>query len=157
MASITIGRSTSWHNIVAKIDGVPFSGFTEITFGDTLEESLGWGMGLSGKPARRSHGKYTPDEATVKGFRPDLITFLQQLSAKSGPSNSYSATEFVFIVSFAFTEAEPVSTTVLDRCRVLGVTESHSESADLSMLEIKFRPMTVERDGMAGFDRLPQL
>lgn len=157
MASISAGRGTSFQSIVAKVDGIPYSGFTEISWGDSVEEALGYGMGVAGRPTRRSHGRYTPDECTVKGFRPDMVKFLQQLTAKSGPSRSYSAAEFVFIVSFAFTDAEPVSTVVLDRCRVLSVSESHTDGSDLSEMELKFRPMTIERDSMGGWDHLPQL
>lgn len=159
MSLIVNGRSTSWNNLKCAVDGngAFAAGFTEITFGDSIEETIGYGMSLSGKPGRRSHGRYSVDEGTLKGFRPDCMALLQQLSAKSGASRSYSAAEFVLTVQFAFTDAEPVSTVVLDRCRILAVNESHTEGAELSVMELKFRPMSIQRDGMAGFDRLPQL
>lgn len=157
MALITVGRGTSWQNITARVDGVSFSDFTEISWGGSLEETLGWGMGLSGRPSRRSHGKWTPDDCALKAFRSEGLRFLQLLSAKSGASNSYSAVEFTLIVNFALMDSEPTSTVVLDRCRVLTVAESHAEGSDNSVMDIGFRPMSVELDKMAGYDRLPQL
>jgi hypothetical protein len=152
MALVINGRACSWSSISLKAEGIPLLGITELTYGDSVEEAIGYG--LSAVPSRRSYGRYQTSEGSIKGFASDIDELVKLWAARSTPPGNWSGSELTLCINFAFTDSEPLRTHTLNRVRLLGIEESFTEGPDLLMGSLKIRPMTIERDSIVGFDRI---
>jgi len=151
------GFETSWANITVKIGGQSITGLTGISYGDGIEESLETGMGTAHRPTRRSVGKYMPEEGTLTGFAADIQEIMQQAALLSVPPGNWAGSTFTIVVQYQRVTSGELRTHTLKECRILGVSESYSEGAELLKAELKFRPMEIDRDGMVGYSRLPSI
>jgi len=150
------GNAYSWGSIKAKVDGVDYVGFFEISYGDKLEVAKLYGMGSAHAPRGRSRGKYTTDEVKLKGSKSSVQILKQALAARSKSGKSFGNTEFTLTVSYVEGDETPI-TDVLERCRVVGHSRSHTESPDplsdelvIDCFGIKTNGQTLYEGGSSG-------
>lgn len=145
------GNQYSWASIVCKAYEEVWTGFTGITYGDKRERVLAYGMGRHHAPRGRSHGKYTPENVKLTGWKKSVHAFLEGLAARSSDGKSYGDSEFQIMVQFVEFDEGDISV-VIERCVVVGVTASHEESPDNLKEEIEIQPMWVTRNGLKLWD-----
>lgn len=147
------GNLYSWGSIRAKIDGVPYHKFTEITFGDKRERAKLWGMGRHQAPVGRTGGKYTPDAVKLKGPKETMQAFRADLARRAPDRVSYGNVEFELVVQFV--ESASTQTPIhieIQGCVVVSDASSNAEGADASQDDMEIDCMRIVRNGLTLFD-----
>ncbi len=145
------GNQHSWASIVTKAYDEVWTGFTGITYGDKRERVLAYGQGRHHAPRGRSHGKYTPENIKLTGWKASVQQFIAGLAAKASDSVSFGDVEFQIVVQFV--EADEGSITVVaERCTVISLMSTHDESPDPLKDEIEIQPLWLRRNNLTLFD-----
>jgi hypothetical protein len=148
------GQAQNWASITVVAADIPLNGFTSITYGDNVEESMGYGLGPGYAPQRRSTGKYTVEPTKLKGYRSDCQQLRQILAARAG-GLGYANAEFVINISTIVlgpSGGEIPLDVVLFRCRLLGETTDMSEGTEILQDELTIQPMYIARNGLFKFN-----
>lgn len=145
------GNLYSFGSISAKVDGEPFTGFTAIDYGDKVVTSKGYGLGVAQGPRGRTRGRYETDEVKLTGYRDSAQALINSLSLRSLNALSYGTVQFQLVVQYIELANLPI-TAVLDRCRIVGVTESNAEGPDALMTDLTIDCMAIFRNGKTLFD-----
>lgn len=143
------GASYSWGHInLAMVTalGTPYEsrGYTDLSWGESLDVEKGGVMGTNRAPVKRSLGEYTADDATISGYQADIEALLMFLASQSG--GSYGDPEFTTTAVFA-NPLELVHTVTLHRCRVIGVSAAYSAGNALLKQDLTLSVMSVSRGG----------
>lgn len=149
------GAVYSWGSIIAKFDGDPFAGFSEISYGDKLERVKSYGMARHHAPQGRSAGKYSTDPVKIKGRKGSAQALRDYLATRASDGASYGTVEFALDVQFVEPAVDGGETPIhvhIGRCVVSADVSSHSESADPLMDELELDCMFIERNGLTLFD-----
>lgn len=147
------GNLYSHGSIVAKVNGIPFTGFTQIDYGDKLTIGKGYGLGSSRGPRGRTRGKYETDEVKLSAFLDSGQALIDALSVLSLSPLSYGGVEFLLTVQYIEPGNVPI-TNVLERCRIIGVTQSNSEGPDALMMDFGIDCMAIYRNKKTLFSKV---
>lgn len=145
------GNAYSWASIKAKVDGVDYTGFFEISYGDKVERVKLYGMGSAHKPRGRSKGKYTTEEGKLKGSKSSVQLLKTALAAKSKSGKSFGNSEFTLTVQYVEGDETPI-TDVLSRCVITSHPRNHTESADPLSDEITFDYFDIKTNGQTLYE-----
>lgn len=145
------GNLFSWGSTILKIAGIPYTGITGITFGDTRERAFGHGMGAHQAPRGRSRGKYTAKNTKLTCHVDTANEILKAMTLLSG-GFSYGNPSVPIILQLVETDLLP-STTTLDRCCIVDVGGEYSEGPDVLVMDIEWSVMTIARNKQTLFDR----
>jgi hypothetical protein len=111
---------------------------TAIDYDDTVEESLMYGTNPA--PIGRTRGQYNPGEATVTVSKQTEAVLVDQLG------DGYMEAEIDITIKYADTGL-PLVVDTLERCRIVGLAQSHSSGTDALVTAIKMKPLSVLRNG----------
>lgn len=145
------GAQVSWGSIKVKVDGETFTGFTSLSYGDSLETTVAHGMGKHQAPRGRSRGKYTTDPVKLGGPPSTMHALRQKLASKSSDGQSYGQTEFLITAQYV-EDDEPPMTTEIERCRYVKNVNNREEGADVLKDEIECSAMMIRRNGLTLCD-----
>lgn len=144
------GVAMSWASITIKIADEDYYGVTEITYGDALEQTQGWGLGKHHAPTRKSRGKYTIENSKLKGYKSTIQEIRRALAALGG-STHYGNIDFQIVIQISEPDEDPITIELVD-CSIVKNSSSHSEGADLLQEEIEVLPQKILRNGLTLFD-----
>ncbi len=134
--------SYDYENI--KIDLGPYGevseGITSISWELTVETEKEYGAGREAFDATEGVHNVEDASLTMKEWA------YRNLIEKMGNGYMTKAARFDTSVSFAHT-GEPVSTDVLQRCRIIGVSRDHSQGPDGIEVELTLQVMKVVEGG----------
>lgn len=133
------GHRYSFASIELVINGRPISGFTEITYKDSVERGKIHGKGS--KPIGRAIGKYEC-EASCKLYKTDH----QELIAALGPG--FGKVAFDVTVTYG-EDGEPTTTDTLVGCMIDENDVNNSQGTDGLMVSLKLNPMEVLWNGIS--------
>jgi hypothetical protein len=145
------GNLLSFGSISVRIGGEPFTGFTAIDYGDKVVVSKGYGLGPAQGPRGRTRGRYETDEVKLTAHRDSAQALITALSLRSLNGLSYGTVQFQTVVQFIELGNVPMTVT-LDRCRIVGVTETNAEGPDPAMTDFAIDCMAIFRNGKTLFD-----
>lgn len=151
------GTSQSWGHITIVIPELPyrFTGFTEISYDDTIDEAKEGGLGAS-RATRRSVGIYTANDPKLTGSVSDVNDFLQELAKRgvTDPTGKKSVNGVVFNVQigFSLTENDPPHLHELNQCRVKSIGDSYTYGPDLLKQDLTLSCMEIVRDDIVLYD-----
>lgn len=145
------GNILSWGSIKIKLDGVPYYGFTSVSYSDKRERVKAYGMGKHHAPRGRSRGKYTVEPAKLGGPKDSIQRLREALAAKSANGSSYGDVEFEVVIQYFERDQIPI-TVQLERCVIVTNSSSEEESADPLKEEIELDVMKIYRNGLTLFD-----
>lgn len=111
---------------------------TGIDYDDTVEEALMYGTDPA--PLGRTRGQYQPGDVTVTVSKQTEAVLIDQLG------DGYFEKEINITVKYADTGL-PLVVDTLERCRLVGAAQSHASGPDPLMTALKFKPLTVLRNG----------
>jgi len=111
---------------------------TAIDYDDTVEEALLYGTDPA--PLGRTRGQYVPGEVTATVSKQSEAVLIDQLG------DGYYEAEIGITVKYADTGL-PLIVDTLERCRLVGAAQSHSSGVDPLTTPLKFKPLTVLRNG----------
>lgn len=138
------------------IGGAPYVGVTALDYADMIEDALVHGANRDGAPLGSTSGKYVPDVCKITMladvFRKKFLPQHAALSLAVGGIATISAHRFPIIVNFREGLAPP-DVDILSGCRVLGVSDTYAEGADVKLTEVTVRVLSITRNGIALFDR----
>lgn len=147
------GNVLSWASITLKIDGVPYSGFKLINYGDKRERAYQYGMGRHHGPRGRSHGKYTPEEGKVGGSKSSCAAVRAALAALAQDGKSFGNVPFE--VDVLYVEEGSSELTIhdhLEGCVLTGASAQHTEGPEGLEEEMPFSVLRVYWNGLTLFD-----
>lgn len=145
------GTLHSWGSITVKIKDERFTGFTSISYGDSLERTKAYGMGRSQAPRGRSRGKYIVEPVTLTGFKQTIQTLRESLANAAGGS-SYGHIQFLVVVEYTEPDESPI-TVELEQCVWAKNTSSEEEGPDPLMEDIELDCMRIVRNGLVLFEK----
>lgn len=143
----------SWGSISVRVDGEPFTGFTAIDYGDKLAVSKGYGLGAAQGARGRTRGRYETDEVKLTAYRDTAQALINALSLRSLNGLSYGTVSFNIVVQYIELGNTPM-TVILDRCRIVGVTDANAEGSDAMMTDFAIDCMAIFRNGKTLFDSI---
>lgn len=123
------------------VDGQSSQVFVEcsaIDYDDTIEESLMYGTDAA--PVGRTRGQYNPGEATATVSKQTEAVLVDQLG------DGFMEAEFEITIKYA-DNGLPLLVDTLERCRIVGLAQSHSSGTDALTTQIKLKPLTILRNG----------
>jgi len=144
---IVRGRKYDWSNIEISLvlpDGKAAQIFIEcnaITWDDTIEETLVYGTNAA--PVGRTRGVYNPGEGSITMTRQMAAVLVDQLG------DGYMEKEIDINCKYSDPQingGQPI-TDALERCRITGIAPTYAQGGEALMDEVKFKPMTVLRNG----------
>lgn len=144
------GIAHSWGDTKLKIDGERFSGVTSVSFGDSLEEGKGYGMGKAHRPRARSRGKYNVDDLAMKVYASTAQAIRDKLSNAAG-NDSYGMTIVPITLQYLAPDDTPM-TIEFEECRLIGDKDSAEEGPDVLMTELTWSTMAIRRNGKTLFE-----
>jgi len=109
-----------------------------VDYDDSLEEAFLYGT--NGAPIGRTRGQYNPGEATFNVSKQTEAVLVDQLG------DGFYETEFDVTVKYS-DEGLPLVVDTLEKCRIVGMPQSHASGPDPLMTQLKMKPMTVLRNG----------
>ena len=143
------GNLVSWGSHILTINGLRYTSLTEVSYGDKLETTQGYGMSRSHGPIGRTAGKYVPDNLKMKMYQ-HAITDIIAMLANISPDGSLGSA--VIPITLAYYEVGlPDHMLSFVDCRLVTFTESITESADAPMGELEWTVQRIYRDGTALF------
>lgn len=140
----------SWGSITVKINDERYTGFTSISYGDSIERSKAYGMGRSHAPRGRSRGKYIVEPVTLTGYKQTIQTLREALADAAG-GDSYGHVQFQVVVEYTEPDESPI-TVELEDCVWAKNTSSEEESPDPLMEDIELDCMLIRRNGKVLFE-----
>lgn len=137
------GNQLSWGSMFIRVQGLDLYGSTEISYGVKRERTKAYGRGP--RPRGRTRGKVTFENPKLKIARDSWRKLQAILASQSADGTSYGNTEFGLFVEGA--EKDELFYASLQRCVVVGVSESDSEGADPSVTELELDTMEIKENG----------
>lgn len=136
----------SWSSYILGLNGLRYSGLTEISYGDKLEVTPGYGMSRSHSPIGRTSGKYVVEPLKMKVFqhvakeiRDDLI--------RISPDRTLSTPQIPITLQY-YEYGLEAHMVYFEGARFVSETDSISESADAPMVDIEWSILKIWRDGV---------
>lgn len=123
------------------VDGQAAQIFIEcsgIDYDDTVEEALMYGTDPA--PLGRTRGQYQPGEVTVTVSKQTEAVLIDQLG------DGFFEKEVNITIKYSDTGL-PLVVDTLERCRLVGAAQSHASGPDPLVSALKFKPLTVLRNG----------
>lgn len=162
MAAVEInGTEFSWGSISIEIAGQEFTAFTSVDYGDKLTVSKTYGSGSAYRPRGRTRGKYETDACKLTGYLAEMQALRAALAAQSASGTSYGAVEFNVVIQYIepALESDPASvdkahTVVLEKCKWVVDTSSHSESPDGLTSSCELDVMGIRRDNLTLYEEV---
>lgn len=111
---------------------------TGIDYDDTVEEALLYGTDPA--PLGRTRGQYQPGEVTATVSKQSEAVLIDQLG------DGFFEAELDITVKYSDTGL-PLVVDTLERCRLVGAANSHAAGPDALVSALKFKPLTVLRNG----------
>lgn len=148
------GNQYSWGSIILKMQEQRFHGFTAISYSDSRERVMAYGMGRHHAPRGRSRGKYAVEPVTLTGWKSSLQTFRKAL-ADAGDGENYGDTEFEIVVEYIETDESEIIVTI-ERCVMTKNTTSEEEGPDPLSEEVEILPFLIRRNNLTLFDNSDQ-
>lgn len=144
------GNLVGWSSCILKIDGEKWRGATAINWDESLESTMGYGMGRSHAPIAQTPGKYVPGPVKIRFWAHTAIKLRKALAAKSPDKRSIGK---VYIpIFFQVAEGQITSTVEFRRCRVSKTTPGIEEGPEGMIEEWEFTNQGVETDGTTLYD-----
>jgi hypothetical protein len=144
------GNLVGWSSCILKIDGEKVVGVTSINWDESLESTMGYGMGRSHAPIAQTPGKYVPGALKIRLWSHTAIAWRKKLAAKARDKRSFGT---VYVpVFFQVDEGEIVSTVEFRRCRVSKVTPGVEEGAEGMVEEWEFTNQGIITDDTTLYD-----
>lgn len=140
------GAQVSWGSIKIKIDGETFTGFTSLSYGDSLEVAVAHGMGKHQAPRGRSRGKYVVEPVKLGGPPSSMDALRAKLASKSPDGQTYGFYEFQIVAQYV-EDGEPPMTTEIESCRYVKNVNSREEGSEVLKDEIEISAMMIRRNG----------
>lgn len=109
-----------------------------IDYDDTVEEALMYGTDPA--PLGRTRGQYNPGEVTVTVSKQTEAVLIDQLG------DGYYEKEINITVKYSDTGL-PLIVDTLERCRLVGAAQAHASGPEALASALKFKPLTVLRNG----------
>lgn len=113
-----------------------------IDYDDTVEESLMYGTNPA--PVGRTRGQYNPGEVTATVSKQTEAVLVDQLG------DGYMEAEINITVKYS-DKGLPLVVDTLEKCRIIGLAQSHASGPDALMTALKLKPMTILRNGKTPF------
>lgn len=141
------GRKYDWSSVEISLvlpEGKSAQIFIEVksvTWDDTIEETLVYGTNAA--PVGRTRGVYNPGEGSLDLTRQMCAVLVEQLG------DGYMEKEFDINCKYSdplINLGQPI-TDALERCRIIGIAPSYAQGGEELRDEVKFKPMTVLRNG----------
>lgn len=145
------GLQHEWADIIVKIGGDRFHGFTAISYADKLEVGKSYGMGRHHGPRGRTRGKYSTEPVKLTGPKSTMLALRQALAAASPDKTTYGLVVFQITVQ-AVAPGDVAINDVIEDCRYIGTTASHEESPDPLQEEVELDCMRIRRNGLTLFE-----
>jgi len=149
------GNMLSWSSTILRVNGIQQHWPTSISYNDKLEHSKTYGQGRHHGPRGRSAGKYSADNAKLKGPKADVQGFIDYLASLSSDGVSYGTVEFDIVLQFI--ESTQAVTIEIEGCKYAGTSSSDEEGPDALQDEIELDVMRIRRNGKTLFDSTPAL
>lgn len=111
---------------------------TGIDYDDTVEESLMYGTNPA--PIGRTRGQYQPGEVSATVSKQTEAVLVDQLG------DGFYESEIDITVKYADTGL-PLVVDTLEKCRIVGLAQSHASGPDALQTVIKLKPLTILRNG----------
>jgi len=144
------GNQLSWGSISARVNGIPYYGFTSISYADQRERVHAYGLGRHHAPRGRSRGKYTVEPVGLTGWKSSVQDLRQALASFSG-GVTYGDTEFQLIVQYVDIADTPI-TVLLERCVWRKSSASDEEGPDPLSEDVEIDCLRIRRNGLVLYD-----
>lgn len=115
---------------------------TGIDYDDSVEEALMYGTNPA--PIGRTRGQYQPGEVTVTVSKQTEAVLIDQLG------DGYMEKEIDITVKYSDTGL-PLVVDTLEKCRMVNAANSHASGPEPLVSALKFKPLTVLRNGKTPF------
>jgi hypothetical protein len=146
------GNLYSWSSTIFKIGGVPYTGLSEISWGQKRTRTKAYGMGKSARPRGRTGGKVEFDNLKVKFMKDTAQVVRKQFAALSDDGKSYgNADSLPASLQYVDGNDEPI-TVEFDDLAVAVEGSSEKEGADPSMEDWEFDIMGIRVNGLSLYD-----
>lgn len=129
---------SSFVDIRLKVDGAELVGYTNVSFGDKIEDEMVYGS--SRTPIGRTRGKYSTEDGTLTMYHNTFVDMLARLGDGWGDKR-FEITEQIDLGGGQF------STTVVEGCRFKGANGGGEEGVGALTRELPFSFMRIKRDG----------
>jgi hypothetical protein len=150
------GNVVGWGSLKFKVNGLRYTGFTSIGYGEKLESQLVYGMGRHQAPRGGTAGKYTPDMVKAKGPIASVLALKQQVAALSPTGRSYGAARFSGVLFFyepgGVGQAGESHLVEFAGLKWSESTMANEEGPDPSQQEFSLQCLAIREDGMMLFD-----
>lgn len=151
-------------SVSSKIDGVPYTGITEVNIEEKREGELQYGQRADGTPLGVTSGLYTPGPFTFKTYI-DTGTQIEQQLALSGslpipalPPGSYGNALFNFTLEIFENPFLPVITITVNKCKIQSRKFAQPTDAGGLMYEYECLPQSiVSVGGGVGLVGIPSI
>lgn len=131
------GNMYQFSSIVLTVNGVPFDLITEVNYSSTNESAQFYGTHKTPISQTKGNLKHEASMTVPVTARDALLALITR-----GGSRGWADAPFTVTVSYAEAGA-PVTTDVLDGCRVLGMSKSHSQSNEVLSVEFTLSVPTI--------------
>lgn len=131
------GNMYQFSSIVLTVNGVPFDLITGVNYSSTNESAQFYGTSktpISQTKGILKHEASVTVPVTARDALLELIT--------KGGTRGWADSPFTVTVSYA-EEGAPVTTDVLDGCRILSMSKSHSQSNEALNVELTLSVPTI--------------
>ena len=142
------GALLSWGSLKLDIADEPLVGIDNITYGDKLEVTEYYGMNKSQSAMGRSRGKYSTDETKITGAASTIEYLLKAVAAQSADGKSYGEPLFDLSLMGAEKDSSQTIDVQLEDCKILGVSATYGEGADVLKQELTIKPLRIRRSGL---------
>lgn len=144
------GHLVGWSSTILKIDGEKAYGVTSIGWDESLETTMGYGMGRSHAPIAQTPGKYVPGVLKIRFWEHAAIDWRKRLAAKSPDKRSIGR---VYVpIFFQVDEGQIVSTVEFKLCRVAKMTPGVEEGPEGMIEEWEWTNQGIVTDDTTLFN-----
>lgn len=142
------GRLVSWSHTRLVLDGDIFTGFTSITWDETVEVAVAYLATESHAPVAFSEGKYVPGDLKIKGPVHAIAQLRDWWSAKSADGRSYGTVHLNNgQLQWDLGDGNPEQSVEWETIKWTGNSNANEESPDPREEEITLKFLKCRRNG----------
>lgn len=145
------GNIIAYNSYILMINGLRYTGLTEVSYGDKVEIAMVKGMRRSGVPIGSTPGTYVCDPIKLKLYQHTVDNLRQDLMQASNVKFE-GLSGYRFQVSLQYQEVNLLAT-YLDfiNCRWISESSSLSEGSEAAMTEIELQPEYLIHNDITKF------